>query len=403
MVYRVQTVAPSVTVAVALLHLFLLAILALSVSSNADADADHRSTAAISPRAGSLFCRGAKRCRIFSVTMSTPVSSGGTCKEYCVLFPLLKPKLTCGSCPTNKGVVPVAAPVTAPTTAAAPAAVSGPASTPQVAPAPTPTGTIPVAVPNSAPVAKGAVPVVSTPTDANPIAAPLSRAPVPTGTVPAAATPTGTVPPILAPVPTGVTPVAAPKSTPVKTPSGGVPVAAPKAAPVPTPNVAAPVPKATPVVAPNAAPVVPTPTDSSFTIQLEMVDVPTADIRFYTTAKASWEKVVVGDLPDVVTTASSFPKYLTDEPFSRCVVPATIDDTYICVAYQNLGDGEAYGIGGPLFARYGLSGRRRLAGTTIYGNITINSAYQDGNSDFTGLATHEMGHVLGEATTLGAF
>jgi hypothetical protein len=303
--------------------------------------------------------------------MHTGVPGDKTCKETCVYFNFFRTSLACGGCRLNSGpnapVTTVGTPIMSPVVPplVSPVAIPGPPA-PVVIPIVTPPAATPIISPLASPFAP--VPVVAPVAQAGPVSSPVFSPPV---AVPVA-TPVRTP---MAPIPLPTSPI----NSPVNPPTSSV---NPPTAPISLPTA--------PFAAPTAS------NTSTYSIFLDLVNITSSNQLFFTNAKARWESIVAGDVPDIPKTD------LDSGPTAGCAYPDVIDDLYICGTYKYIdGLGKILGYSRPLYWRVGLSG---LSGQTVTGEMVFDSSdltYLQAAGNFGTVIQHEMGHILGTLTTKG--
>jgi hypothetical protein len=137
----------------------------------------------------------------------------------------------------------------------------------------------------------------------------------------------------------------------------------------------------------------PAPGPGQFSITLRFINAPTAtqEARF-TEAKAKWEGIISGDVPDV---SGVIPARACGSSFATPVFNGTIGSILIDVLLQPIdGPGAVLGAAGPCLVR-------NADFLTVYGIMFFDVADLDFLEDlgfFDEVVIHEMGHVLGFGT-----
>jgi hypothetical protein len=134
---------------------------------------------------------------------------------------------------------------------------------------------------------------------------------------------------------------------------------------------------------------------AAFHIAIRFLDsLPSSDSRrlAFQNAKAKWEALIIGDLPDVSLNVDSG-KGCGDPEFPP--VRETVDDLLIYVRFSAIdGPGGVLGRAGPCMIRN--TGGLPILGIMIFD--TDDMAKQDADGQLEEIAVHEMGHVLGFGT-----
>jgi hypothetical protein len=137
----------------------------------------------------------------------------------------------------------------------------------------------------------------------------------------------------------------------------------------------------------------PAPGPGQYSITLRFINAPTTtqEARF-SEAKAKWEGIISGDVPDV---SGIIPLKSCGASFGTPTFSGTIDDILIDVLLQPIdGPGAVLGSAGPCVIR-------AADDLTLYGIMFFDSADLDFLEQigfFDEVVTHEMGHVLGFGT-----
>lgn len=88
----------------------------------------------------------------------------------------------------------------------------------------------------------------------------------------------------------------------------------------------------------------------TYSISLQLIDIPSDDQTVFTSASERWESIIVGDVRDILYRpfiSDLFP--ILDR---RCTIPNTIDDIYICATYETIdGNGRIIGSAGYKYRR----------------------------------------------------
>ncbi len=137
----------------------------------------------------------------------------------------------------------------------------------------------------------------------------------------------------------------------------------------------------------------PAPGPGQFSITLNFVNAPTAnqEARF-TEAKAKWEGIISGDVPDV---SGTIPARTCGNSFKTPAFSGTIDDVRIDVLLQPIdGPGAVLGAAGPCLVR--SEDFLSLYGVMFFDTADLDFLEQIGF--FDEVVIHEMGHVLGFGT-----
>ncbi|HET9040617.1 MAG TPA: leishmanolysin-related zinc metalloendopeptidase [Gemmatimonadales bacterium] len=127
-----------------------------------------------------------------------------------------------------------------------------------------------------------------------------------------------------------------------------------------------------------------------FTISLRFINAPTAtQATRFDEAKAKWEGIILGDVPDV---SGTIPARSCGNSFPTPPFKGTIDDILIDVLLQPIdGPGAILGAAGPCLVR-------SADHLSLYGIMFFDTAdldFLEGLGFFDEVVTHEMGHVLG--------
>jgi hypothetical protein len=132
-----------------------------------------------------------------------------------------------------------------------------------------------------------------------------------------------------------------------------------------------------------------------YDIYLDLVNVPVHNVSFFTRARKKWESVITGDLTDMSNTTLRYrPSSSSSGSSSGCVVPAIVDDVYICATYGTIdGPRRILGSAGPTEVR-------RTDSLTVAGEMKLDLAdiyYLQVQEKLETVILHEMGHILGTA------
>jgi hypothetical protein len=125
-------------------------------------------------------------------------------------------------------------------------------------------------------------------------------------------------------------------------------------------------------------------TSPGYDIYLDLVGVPSSDASVFGNARARWQSVILSDLTDVSSGQLS--------TASRCSLPTTVDDLYICAQYISIdGAGKVLGQAGPAYIRNSNS-------LTVTGTMEFDSPDIDflrSKNILNSVILHEMGHIIG--------
>jgi Leishmanolysin len=127
---------------------------------------------------------------------------------------------------------------------------------------------------------------------------------------------------------------------------------------------------------------------AGYDMYLDLVNIPTNNTSYFSAARNRWQAVITGDLPDVRNTSLKYRPSLK----SGCVLPAVVDDVYICATYQPIdGARQVLGSAGPTEIR--AANLLTVAGEMRFDTADI--AYLQTERHFSTVITHEMAHILG--------
>jgi hypothetical protein len=134
----------------------------------------------------------------------------------------------------------------------------------------------------------------------------------------------------------------------------------------------------------------PAPGPGQFTISLRFINAPTTtQAARFNEAKAKWEGIIIGDVPDV---SGVIPARSCGNSFPTPQFKGAIDDILIDVLLQPIdGPGDILGAAGPCLVR-------NADNLSLYGLMFFDTAdldFLEGLGFFDEVVTHEMGHVLG--------
>jgi hypothetical protein len=125
----------------------------------------------------------------------------------------------------------------------------------------------------------------------------------------------------------------------------------------------------------------------SFEIELGYGGIPESDRGFFANAKARWESIIVGDVPDRRVLLAG-----GRGGIPGCDYPRRIDDLYICGVYAPIdGRGRILGSAGPSILR--KDGGIPAAGFMEFDVDDVARMIERGG--FSYVILHEMAHVLG--------
>ncbi len=132
---------------------------------------------------------------------------------------------------------------------------------------------------------------------------------------------------------------------------------------------------------------------AGYTITLRFINPPTADQRrFFETAAAKWQSILVGDVPDA---SGTIPARSCGNSIKTPVFTGTVDDVLIDVLLEPIdGPGAVLGSAGPCLAR-------NADLLSLYGLMRFDTedlAFLQQNNVLDEVVVHEMGHVLGIGT-----
>ncbi|HEY9015267.1 MAG TPA: leishmanolysin-related zinc metalloendopeptidase [Gemmatimonadales bacterium] len=138
-------------------------------------------------------------------------------------------------------------------------------------------------------------------------------------------------------------------------------------------------------------------TTSAFTIEVQFIGNATASQRqAFAEAKARWESLVTGDLPDVQLTAKAG-DCGTDSP---AINNRRVDDVLVLATVEAIdGPGGVLGSAGPCFIR--IPGNQPVMGAMRFDKADLEDIEASGL--LSSVILHEMGHVLGFGTLWDAF
>ena len=136
--------------------------------------------------------------------------------------------------------------------------------------------------------------------------------------------------------------------------------------------------------------------NSSFNIDLRYLSTVSASRKaVFDSAAAHWERLIIGDIPDVS---------ITGVPAGQCganspPINETVDDVVIFVTLDSIdGPGKILGQSGPCFVR--VPGDLPLIGIMHFDTADVE--FLENNNAFGSVILHEMGHVLGYGVIWGA-
>ncbi|MBK7922283.1 MAG: hypothetical protein IPJ95_01455 [Gemmatimonadetes bacterium] len=134
---------------------------------------------------------------------------------------------------------------------------------------------------------------------------------------------------------------------------------------------------------------------SNFTIDLRFLGSGTANQQAaFTAAKARWEQVITGDLPNIPITLQNDTQCSGGTPLS---VAGTVDDVVIFADLVPIdGVGNILGAAGPCYIRSQAQNALTIVGYMKFD--TADLANLEAGGDLADVALHEMGHVLGYGT-----
>lgn len=135
---------------------------------------------------------------------------------------------------------------------------------------------------------------------------------------------------------------------------------------------------------------------SGFHIDLRYLSTVSAPRKaVFDSAAAKWERLIIGDVPDISVTGVPAGQCGTNSP----PINETIDDVVIFVTLDSIdGPGKILGQSGPCFIRQ--PGSLPLVGIMHFDTADV--AFLENNNAFTSVILHEMGHVLGYGTIWGS-
>lgn len=128
-----------------------------------------------------------------------------------------------------------------------------------------------------------------------------------------------------------------------------------------------------------------------YDIYYDLHGVPAIDTIVFINARERWKYVILSDLSDISSDVI--------ETGSRCSLPPTIDDLYICGQYSSIdGEGGILGQAGPTYLR--TSNSLTIAGEMKFDTEDIDSLRSENQLNVVML--REVGYIIGTSRVQGA-